>query len=51
MAKFYSFGEGREDYLIWLCMVVDWRIEHPEYTAKLRVIPKKDYPIVLSCIF
>ena len=37
------FGEGREDYLIRLCMVVDWCIDHPEYTAKIKVIPKKDY--------
>lgn len=44
-------GEGREDILTRLCMVVDWRLEHPEYTAKLRVISKKDYPLVLPCIF
>ena len=44
-------GEGREDYLIRLCMVVDWRIDHPEYTAKIKVIPKKDYPILMPCEF
>ena len=44
-------GEGRVDILAQLCMVVDWCLEHPEYTAKLRVIPKKDYPLVLPCIF
>lgn len=25
-------------------MVVDWYLNHPEYTAKIKVIPKKDYP-------
>ena len=44
-------GEGRVDVVARLCMVVDWCIDHPEYTAKLRVIPKKDYPLVLPCIF
>ena len=34
-------GEGREDYLIRLCMVVDWCLDHPEYAAKIKVIPKK----------
>ena len=38
-------GEEREDYFIRLCMVVDWCIDRPEYTAKIKVIPKKDYPI------
>ena len=42
-------GGGREDYLIRLCMVVDWCIDHPEYTAKIKVIPKKDYPILMLC--
>lgn len=44
-------GEGREDYLTRLCMVVDWRIDHPEYTAKIKVISKKDYPILMLCEF
>ena len=47
----FSFGEGREDYLIRLCMIVDWCIDHPEYTAKIKVIPKKDYPILMPCEF
>jgi hypothetical protein len=25
-------------------MVVDWYINHPEYTAKIKVIPKKGLP-------
>ena len=37
--------------LIRLCMVVDWCIDHPEYTAKIKVIPKKDYPILMPCEF
>ena len=50
MAPFNSNdGEGREDYLIQLCMVVDWCIDHPEYTIK--VIPKKDYPVLMPCEF
>ena len=46
-----GIGEGREDYLIRLCMVVDWCIDHPEYTAKIKVIPKKDYPVLMPCEF
>ena len=48
---FSSFGEGRPDILIRLCMVIDWCIDHPEYTAKIKVIPKKDYPILMPCEF
>ena len=44
-------GEGRPDILIRLCMFVDWCIDHPEYTAEIKVIPKKDYPILMSCEF
>ncbi len=44
-------GERRPDILIRLCMVVDWCMEHPEYTAKLKVIPKKDYPVLMPCTF
>ena len=44
-------GEGRPDILIRLCMVVDWCIDHPEYTARIKVIPKKDYPILMPCEF
>ena len=44
-------GERRPDILIRLCMVVDWCIDHPEYTAKIKVIPKKDYPILMPCEF
>lgn len=49
--KFLSFGEGRVDILIRLCMVVDWCIDHPEYTAKIKVIFKKDYPVLMPCEF
>ena len=52
MAPFNSnFGEGRVDIVIRLCMVVDWCIDHPEYTAKIKVVPKKDYPILMPCEF
>ena len=44
-------GEGRPDVVARLCMVVDWCIDHPEYTAKIKVIPKKDYPILMPCEF
>ena len=44
-------GEERPDILIRLCMVVDWCIDHPEYTAKIKVILKKDYPILMPCEF
>jgi hypothetical protein len=44
-------GEGRVDVVARLCMVVDWCIDHPEYTTKIKVIPKKDYPILMPCEF
>lgn len=44
-------GEGRVDVVARLCMVVDWCIDHPEYTAKIKVIPKKDCPILMPCEF
>ena len=34
-------GEGRPDVVARLCMVVDWCIDHPEYTAKIKVIPDR----------
>ena len=43
--------ERRPDIVARLCMVVDWCIDHPEYTAKIKVIPKKDYPILMPCEF
>ena len=46
-----SFGEGRPDVVARLCMVVDWCIDHPEYTAKIKVIPKRDYPVLMPCEF
>ena len=45
------FGEGRVDIVARFCMVVDWCINHPEYTAKIKAIPKKDYPVLMSCEF
>ena len=47
----YEIAEGRLDVVARLCMVVDWCIDHPEYTAKIKVIPKKDYPILMPCEF
>ena len=44
-------GEGRVDVVARLCMVVDWCIDHPEYTAKIKVIPKKEYPVLMPCEF
>ena len=44
-------GEGRPDIVARLCMVVDWYIDHHEYTAKIKVIPKKDYPVLMPCEF
>ena len=41
----------RPDVVARLCMVVDWRIDHPECTTKIKVIPKKDYPILMPCEF
>ena len=32
-------------------MVVDWYIDHPEYTAKIKVIPKIDYLVLMPCEF
>ncbi len=48
---FSSFGEGRPDIVAWLCMVVDWCIDRPEYAAKIKVIPKNDYPVLMPCEF
>ena len=47
----FPSGEGRPDVVARLCMVVDWCIDHPEYTAKIKVIPKKDYPALMPCEF
>ncbi len=47
----FSPSEGRPDILIRLYAVVDWCLEHPEYTAKIKVIPKKDYPVLMPCEF
>ena len=56
MAKRHTFkkvkpGEGRPDVVARLCMVVDWRIDRPEYTAKIKVTPKKDYSVLMPCEF
>ena len=48
---FCQIGEGRVDIVARLCIVVDWCIDHPEYTAKIKVIPKKDYPVLMPCEF
>jgi len=50
-SKNSAYGEGRPDVVARLCMVVDWCIDHPEYTAKIKVIPKKDYPVLMPCEF
>ena len=47
----FMIGERRPDIVARLCMVVDWCIDHPEYTAKIKVVPKKDYPILMPCEF
>ena len=47
----FDFGEGRPDVVARLRIVVDWCIDHPEYTAKIKVIPKKDYPVLMPCEF
>ena len=31
--------------------VVDWMFEHPDYNPKTKVIPKKDYPILVDVTF
>ena len=31
--------------------VVDWMFEHPEYNPKTKVIPKKDYPVLVDVTF
>ena len=37
--------------LIRLRMVVDWCVDHPEYTAEIKVIPKKEFPALMPCEF
>jgi hypothetical protein len=34
-----------------LCGVVDWMFEHPEYNPKTKIIPKKDYPVLVDVTF
>ena len=52
MAPFNSNdGDPGGTRLIRLCMVVDWCIDRPKYTAKIKVIPKKDYPVLMPCEF
>ena len=31
--------------------VIDWMFEHPEYNPKTKVIPKKDYPVLVDVTF
>jgi hypothetical protein len=31
--------------------VIDWMFEHPEYNPKTKVIPKKDYPVLVDITF
>lgn len=47
----FPVGEGRVEVLTRLYMVVDWSLGHPEYTANIKVILKKDYPILMPCEF
>ena len=28
--------------------VIDWMFEHPDYNPKTKVIPKKDYPVLVD---
>jgi len=51
LSKNILFSEGRVEVLIRLCMVVDWCLDHHEYAAKIKVIPKKDYPVLMPCEF
>ena len=32
-------------------MVMDWCINHPEYATKIKVIPKKDFPVLMLFYF
>ena len=34
-----------------LYCVVDWLALHPEYNPKTKVIPKKDYPVLVDVTF
>lgn|GEM_PF-2808460 len=31
--------------------VIDWMFEHPEYNHKTKVIPRKDYPVLVDVMF
>ena len=31
--------------------VIDWMFEHPDYTPKTKVIPKKNYPVLVDVTF
>ena len=34
-----------------LCAVVDWLFLNPDYDPKPKVIPKKDYPVLVDVTF
>ena len=56
--KFLSFGErcrelidAADEMTRRLYCVVDWLALHLEYNPKTKVIPKKDYPVLVDVTF
>jgi len=43
--------DSTDDMTRRLFVVVDWMILHPEYNPKTKVIPKKDYPVLVDVVF
>ena len=56
--RFLSFGErcrelidAADEMTRRLYNVIDWMFEYPEYNPKTKVIPKKDYPVLVDVTF
>lgn len=58
LAIFVGFGErcrelidAADEITCRLYNVIDWMFDHPEYNPKTKVIPKKDYPVLVDVTF
>ena len=58
LIRAYSHGErcrelidAADEMTRRLYCVVDWLALHPEYNPKTKVIPKKDYPVLVDVTF
>ena len=58
LAIFVGFGErcrelidAADEITRHLYNVIDWTFDHPEYNPKTKVIPKKDYLVLVDVAF